>query len=242
MFPGRGGACCSVSSVASSPVDAFELWDPAKLGALAARTAVALESGQISGKEGHRRGAAAGGDRSGGDGSPAPIRGAATGVGGAQVEHGRARRLKRVAEGCVRSGQRVGVAIPPELPAFRGWALILFVAVGGDLAGASRLRRRNPPGCSACRSGRGTAVVLARVVRLAFVPDVSAGAHEGAVEQHDGATLPGDLLQGAVQVRRAGRQQLDDFQQPPRQVASSTRREWSASRSFDCGRRLCRQG
>ncbi|HET9380932.1 MAG TPA: rhamnose ABC transporter substrate-binding protein [Streptomyces sp.] len=33
-------------------VEAFELWDPARLGELAARTAVALVSGQITGKEG----------------------------------------------------------------------------------------------------------------------------------------------------------------------------------------------
>ncbi|MEV5608849.1 rhamnose ABC transporter substrate-binding protein [Streptomyces sp. NPDC052225] len=38
--------------VKNGTVEAFELWDPAKLGALAAHTAVALESGQISGKEG----------------------------------------------------------------------------------------------------------------------------------------------------------------------------------------------
>ncbi|MHC5904496.1 rhamnose ABC transporter substrate-binding protein [Streptomyces sp. S6] len=38
--------------VKNGTVDAFELWDPAKLGDLAARTAVALASGQISGKEG----------------------------------------------------------------------------------------------------------------------------------------------------------------------------------------------
>ncbi|GGR83265.1 rhamnose ABC transporter substrate-binding protein [Streptomyces humidus] len=38
--------------VKNGTVDAFELWDPAKLGALAAQTAVALVSGQISGKEG----------------------------------------------------------------------------------------------------------------------------------------------------------------------------------------------
>jgi len=38
--------------VKNGTVDAFELWDPAKLGELAARTAVALASGQISGKEG----------------------------------------------------------------------------------------------------------------------------------------------------------------------------------------------
>ncbi|MFI9245337.1 rhamnose ABC transporter substrate-binding protein [Streptomyces sp. NPDC053086] len=38
--------------VRNGTVDAFELWDPAKLGDLAARTAVALASGQISGKEG----------------------------------------------------------------------------------------------------------------------------------------------------------------------------------------------
>ncbi|MGW3498822.1 rhamnose ABC transporter substrate-binding protein [Streptomyces sp. NPDC001020] len=37
--------------VKNGTVDAFELWDPAKLGELAARTAVALASGQISGKE-----------------------------------------------------------------------------------------------------------------------------------------------------------------------------------------------
>ncbi|MFJ3089172.1 rhamnose ABC transporter substrate-binding protein [Streptomyces sp. NPDC086838] len=35
-------------------VDAFELWDPAKLGALAAHTAVALESGRITGQEGEK--------------------------------------------------------------------------------------------------------------------------------------------------------------------------------------------
>lgn len=38
--------------VKNGTVDAFELWDPAKLGDLAARTAVALASGQITGKEG----------------------------------------------------------------------------------------------------------------------------------------------------------------------------------------------
>lgn len=38
--------------VKNGTVDAFELWDPAKLGELAARTAVALASGQITGKEG----------------------------------------------------------------------------------------------------------------------------------------------------------------------------------------------
>ncbi|MEU6844639.1 rhamnose ABC transporter substrate-binding protein [Streptomyces sp. NPDC046716] len=38
--------------VKNGTVDAFELWDPAKLGALAAHTAVALQSGQITGKEG----------------------------------------------------------------------------------------------------------------------------------------------------------------------------------------------
>ncbi|WP_055495920.1 rhamnose ABC transporter substrate-binding protein [Streptomyces sp. TP-A0356] len=38
--------------VKNGTVDAFELWDPAKLGDLAARTAVALASGRITGKEG----------------------------------------------------------------------------------------------------------------------------------------------------------------------------------------------
>ncbi|MFG3009458.1 rhamnose ABC transporter substrate-binding protein [Streptomyces cinerochromogenes] len=38
--------------VRNGTVDAFELWDPARLGDLAARTAVALASGQITGKEG----------------------------------------------------------------------------------------------------------------------------------------------------------------------------------------------
>ncbi|MFE9450901.1 rhamnose ABC transporter substrate-binding protein [Streptomyces sp. NPDC006739] len=38
--------------VKNGTVDAFELWDPARLGDLAARTAVALASGQITGKEG----------------------------------------------------------------------------------------------------------------------------------------------------------------------------------------------
>ncbi|MFJ4716280.1 rhamnose ABC transporter substrate-binding protein [Streptomyces sp. NPDC088785] len=38
--------------VKNGTVDAFELWDPAKLGALAAHTAVALQSGQITGKDG----------------------------------------------------------------------------------------------------------------------------------------------------------------------------------------------
>jgi rhamnose transport system substrate-binding protein len=38
--------------VKNGTVDAFELWDPAKLGDLAARTAVALASGQITGKQG----------------------------------------------------------------------------------------------------------------------------------------------------------------------------------------------
>ncbi|MER6683446.1 rhamnose ABC transporter substrate-binding protein [Streptomyces olivaceoviridis] len=38
--------------VKNGTVDAFELWDPAKLGDLTARTAVALASGQITGKEG----------------------------------------------------------------------------------------------------------------------------------------------------------------------------------------------
>ncbi|MFB8181237.1 rhamnose ABC transporter substrate-binding protein [Streptomyces sp. NPDC055966] len=38
--------------VKNGTVDAFELWDPAALGDLAARAAVALASGQITGKEG----------------------------------------------------------------------------------------------------------------------------------------------------------------------------------------------
>ncbi|WP_327351197.1 rhamnose ABC transporter substrate-binding protein [Streptomyces sp. NBC_01304] len=38
--------------VKNGTVDAFELWDPAKLGALAAHTAVALSSGRITGQEG----------------------------------------------------------------------------------------------------------------------------------------------------------------------------------------------
>lgn len=38
--------------VKNGTVDAFELWNPAKLGELAARTAVALASGQITGAEG----------------------------------------------------------------------------------------------------------------------------------------------------------------------------------------------
>ncbi|MGW4563358.1 rhamnose ABC transporter substrate-binding protein [Streptomyces sp. NPDC004561] len=38
--------------VKNGTVEGFELWDPAKLGDLAARTTVALASGQISGKEG----------------------------------------------------------------------------------------------------------------------------------------------------------------------------------------------
>ncbi|WP_327365588.1 rhamnose ABC transporter substrate-binding protein [Streptomyces sp. NBC_01217] len=38
--------------VKNGTVEGFELWDPAKLGELAAHTAVALSSGQITGKEG----------------------------------------------------------------------------------------------------------------------------------------------------------------------------------------------
>ncbi|GAA3252412.1 MULTISPECIES: rhamnose ABC transporter substrate-binding protein [Streptomyces] len=38
--------------VKNGTVEAFELWDPAKLGELAARTAIALASGQITGQEG----------------------------------------------------------------------------------------------------------------------------------------------------------------------------------------------
>ncbi|GAA2492195.1 rhamnose ABC transporter substrate-binding protein [Streptomyces longisporus] len=38
--------------VKNGTVEGFELWDPSKLGELAARTAVALASGQITGKEG----------------------------------------------------------------------------------------------------------------------------------------------------------------------------------------------
>ncbi|MGW5062075.1 rhamnose ABC transporter substrate-binding protein [Streptomyces sp. NPDC004096] len=38
--------------VKNGTVEGFELWDPAKLGELAARTAVAMASGQITGKEG----------------------------------------------------------------------------------------------------------------------------------------------------------------------------------------------
>ncbi|WP_333735559.1 rhamnose ABC transporter substrate-binding protein [Streptomyces sp. IBSBF 2806] len=38
--------------VKNGTVEAFELWDPAKLGALAAQTAVALASGQITGAQG----------------------------------------------------------------------------------------------------------------------------------------------------------------------------------------------
>ncbi len=35
--------------VKNGTVEAFELWDPAKLGELTARTAIALASGQITG-------------------------------------------------------------------------------------------------------------------------------------------------------------------------------------------------
>lgn len=38
--------------VKNGTVAAFELWDPAKLGALAAHTSVALSSGQITGQRG----------------------------------------------------------------------------------------------------------------------------------------------------------------------------------------------
>ena len=38
--------------VKNGTVEGFELWDPSALGDLAARTAVALASGQITGKEG----------------------------------------------------------------------------------------------------------------------------------------------------------------------------------------------
>ncbi|MFJ2813555.1 rhamnose ABC transporter substrate-binding protein [Streptomyces sp. NPDC087294] len=38
--------------IKNGTIDAFELWDPAKLGDLAARTAVALSSGQITGRQG----------------------------------------------------------------------------------------------------------------------------------------------------------------------------------------------
>ncbi|MFF8645611.1 rhamnose ABC transporter substrate-binding protein [Streptomyces sp. NPDC015345] len=38
--------------VKNGTIEAFELWDPAKLGALAAHTAVALSSGQITGRKG----------------------------------------------------------------------------------------------------------------------------------------------------------------------------------------------
>ncbi|MEV6752570.1 rhamnose ABC transporter substrate-binding protein [Streptomyces sp. NPDC051214] len=40
--------------VKNGTVEGFELWDPAKLGALAAHTAVALKSGQITGKKGEK--------------------------------------------------------------------------------------------------------------------------------------------------------------------------------------------
>ncbi|RII20334.1 Autoinducer 2-binding protein LsrB precursor [Streptomyces sp. YIM 130001] len=40
--------------VKDGTVEAFELWDPADLGALAAHTAVALESGRITGKQGEK--------------------------------------------------------------------------------------------------------------------------------------------------------------------------------------------
>ncbi|WP_328475754.1 hypothetical protein OHS71_00890 [Streptomyces sp. NBC_00377] len=52
-------------------------------------------------------------------------------------------------------------------------------------------------------------LVLARIVRPVLVPCASAGADEGAVEQDDDATLSGDFLQGAVQSRGTGRQQLN---------------------------------
>ncbi|NEE57068.1 rhamnose ABC transporter substrate-binding protein, partial [Streptomyces sp. SID8455] len=38
--------------VKNGTVEAFELWDPAKLGELAGHTAIALASGRISGEEG----------------------------------------------------------------------------------------------------------------------------------------------------------------------------------------------
>jgi rhamnose transport system substrate-binding protein len=52
MLTGLGTPNDMRKYVKNGTVEAFELWDPAKLGDLAARTAVALASGQITGKEG----------------------------------------------------------------------------------------------------------------------------------------------------------------------------------------------
>ncbi|MGW0841979.1 rhamnose ABC transporter substrate-binding protein [Streptomyces sp. NPDC002787] len=52
MLTGLGTPNDMRKYVKDGTVEAFELWDPAKLGELAARTSVALVSGQITGKEG----------------------------------------------------------------------------------------------------------------------------------------------------------------------------------------------
>jgi rhamnose transport system substrate-binding protein len=52
MLTGLGTPNDMRKYVKNGTVEAFELWDPAKLGELAARTSVALVSGQITGQEG----------------------------------------------------------------------------------------------------------------------------------------------------------------------------------------------
>jgi hypothetical protein len=55
--------------------------------------------------------------------------------------------------------------------------------------------------------------VVARIVRPVLASGESAGADGSAVEQDDDATLPGGFLEGAVQARGTGRQQLGHFQE-----------------------------
>ncbi|MFJ8195243.1 hypothetical protein ACIQ8D_36740 [Streptomyces sp. NPDC096094] len=57
-------------------------------------------------------------------------------------------------------------------------------------------------------------VVLARVVPPVGLPGAALGGDEGAIDQDHLPTLPGDLLQGAVQPRRLRGEQADQLVAP----------------------------
>lgn len=94
----------------------------------------------------------------------------------------------------------------------------LVVAGRGDLAGAARSGSGDPQRVASLvgQSERQQTVglVLPAVVRPVLVPGASAGADQGPVQEHDKATLAGELLQRSIQPRGTRCQQADHLQDP----------------------------
>jgi hypothetical protein len=94
----------------------------------------------------------------------------------------------------------------------------LVVPGSGDLRGAARPGRGDPdqvaPLVGQGEEEQAVDLVFPAAVRAVVLPGASVGAHQGAVDRDDLAAGSGDLLQGTVQARGAGGEQLDDFQQP----------------------------